>query len=129
MSIVYRPGKDVCPECDTAIYHKNSCVLGAVLRENAERGAKLCRAMILLREVVDAVKLEPAMNNIKYDVLGAKVLATLSSTGPCRHEEEAKRLREAVEWALQNGDEIVCYGGESIGWKAELRRRAKEMGK
>ncbi|MFA6159369.1 MAG: hypothetical protein WC763_07125 [Candidatus Paceibacterota bacterium] len=38
---------------------------------------------------------------------------------------ENKRLREAVLWALENGDEINVFGaGGGSTWKAELRRRA-----
>ena len=52
--------------------------------------------------------------------------AVLSSSSPCPHAKEAERLREAVEWALENGDEINLFGGDGSIWKAELRRRVGE---
>ena len=43
-------------------------------------------------------------------------------------DAELKRLREAVEWALENGDVVTIFGSDEPrgNWKDELRRRAGE---
>ena len=43
-------------------------------------------------------------------------------------DAELKRLREDIEWALENGDVVTIFGTDEPrgNWKDELRRRAKE---
>lgn len=49
----------------------------------------------------------------------------LSSSAPCPHEEEAKRLREIVEWAIAASDDISKSINSSMveQFNAELRRK------
>jgi len=50
----------------------------------------------------------------------------LESEELAHYRSRADALREAVEWALENGDVIVIYGADEPrgNWKEELRRRA-----
>ena len=71
--VVYRPGVDICPECDTVIYHKNSCVLGAVLRENES-----------LR--VEIIALKNAIGNLRALLLGDVYLLFCDSFAPSQFQ-------------------------------------------
>lgn len=78
--------------------------------------AKLCRAREALKVCAPFVSNHIAEEHIE---------PALSSTAPCRHEEEVKRLKEAIEWACA----WSCSVGEDnkLGYpfRQELRRRAK----
>jgi len=67
------------------------------------------------------------IGNTESIVDGADVTAILAA------DAELKRLREAIEWALENGNYNPSLAFpthlsfmKSDDWKAELRRRAKE---
>ena len=62
----------------------------------SELESQLCRA----REVISDAGIHDS--SCKVDEGDECSCSSLSSTGPCPHEEEAKRLREAVEWACSD---------------------------
>lgn len=109
--------------------------------ENGRLEAQLCRAReaCLFMQIINAgdivgLVLRPSDCDPR-DWL-RNMDETLSSTAPCPHAKEAKRLREAVGWACENGNfnQMVHPGdmgdranyANNEWWKAELRRRAKE---
>ncbi len=93
----------------------------------AERDAALARAeeaeseLCAARDLFHAFRYGGPVGDRKMKAwdIAAEIEGNLS---PCRHKEEVKLLREAVEWALENGDEVNISNDPST-WKAELRRR------
>ncbi len=105
------------------------------LRERTEKAeGQLCSAEKLMKvaanDLVGFIAMEqpsfdmPPEPASKADHERACLAGALQSfySAPCPHKTEAKRLREAVEWALENGDEINLFG-DNESWKDELRRR------
>ena len=84
-------------------------------KEEAERRA--CRVREALAEFEGA----PTYNYILF-----KLKAALSASGPCECEEELKRYKAAVEWAIGN---LKDSDGNLGLYGKELSRRIAEGGK
>jgi len=97
-----------CPECVIAALRAD---LTAALAQLAAREGQVCAAREALLRAKEAMEsawyeLDPGdgvigdqfirQNDMRKRI--AIVEAALTSSSPCRHEEETKRLRKAVEW-------------------------------
>jgi hypothetical protein len=106
--------------------------LRAVLAELSHIDAVLARRTALDGFNSRAEKIEHAINTAKErDAALARIAEKEGQLCGMRKQLQRARglngtLREAVEWALENGDEINLFGGDGSIWKAELRRRVGE---
>jgi hypothetical protein len=94
-----------------------------------EAEGKLCAARELFEKMHFQIEVDSSVCDIrtKFTALREYVqdgLVALSSSTPCRHEAEAKRLREALEWAIANVPTKERHDAYPEFYKAELRRRA-----
>jgi len=78
------------------------------------------------RAIIWAEKSRTDLRSERDALLKNTNLASLESEELAHYRSRADALREAVEWALENGDVIVIYGADEPrgNWKEELRRRA-----
>ena len=93
--------------------------LTAALAQLADKEGQVCRARVLIEN-----RYTPAALWLE------ELLAALSSPSPCRHAKEAKRLREAVEWALTDPitTEDVVLKQWIIFWREDLKHRLQRAG-
>jgi len=96
-----------------------------------ELQAQLCAA----REAM--FRVEASFGNLGDTIAGmetqdlfSEAIVALSSSSPCPHAKEAKRLREAVEWALTDPitTEDVVLKQWIIFWREDLKHRLQRAG-
>ena len=119
---------------ESRIVHKPTTRLR---EENGRLGGRLCRARDVIMDAISALKAREETDGTTDGLIPAFEYA-LSSSAPCRHEEEAKRLEEALLGLMKSAD-AAWYSGEHGGhdWREAIdtahtvlvkiaRRRAKE---
>ena len=85
-------------DAEKLIAELHRLLVGTLEREIERRDAEICQLREALELVVCDFEMRSPMDiQCEKDAERSKIcLAALSSTGPCPHEEEIKRLREAL---------------------------------